>query len=381
MKARYPYTYDPKRRRLAGIYTKGRMISGILNGIGVPIVFYLAVYYSGFSLWIKQAAAGFGLLAVLVYGFVFLSMLALAQLPLRFYTGFVYEHKYGLSRHSVAGWTKDHLKSLLLMYLFTLPLIYGLYLILPLQHWWVYAAGAYFLLSVFLYTILPVFILPLFYKLKPYRNRAHLKKLMEMLKAAGLGGISGVYVANESSKSVKANALFSGLGNTKRIVLFDTLLRNFTKDEVETVIAHEAGHYVNKDIWRGVVLDTLLVFPVLFLISAFVKDLTDVASLPLIFLVYTLAGLLLTPLSNTYSRHREAQADLFALNACGKPEAQESSEKRLADISLGNHDPHPLVEFFFHSHPSTEKRVRMCREWKRAFLFRKKGNRLKKKKK
>lgn len=368
-KIKYPYEYDPKKRRLAKIYSKGKLLNGIINGIFVPILFFAALYYSNISLWLKEIALQAGPLLVAAYAFLFISLLAVVQFPLRFYSSYIYEHKYGLSRHGLPGWFRDYFKSLFLSYLFSVPVIYGLYLLLPLQHWWVYAGIAYFFLSVFLHTIIPVFILPLFYKLKPYRDRAHIRKLLQMIRVAGVTDVEGIYVANESRRSVKANALFSGLGRTKRIVLFDTLLKNFTKDEVETVIAHEAGHYVNRDVWHGIILDTIIIFPMLFVIDAVLRNyssgITDVANLPLIFLAFSLLELLLMPLTNAYSRHREAQADLFALDATRKPAAQASTEKRLVDIALGNHDPHPLIEFIFHTHHSAEKRVKMCRAWKR----------------
>ncbi len=366
---KYPYEYDPKKRKLAKIYSKGRLISGVVNGIVIPVLFFAIFYFSGLSALLRDAMLPAGSLAVVFYTFVFLSMTAIVQFPLRFYSGYIYEHKYNLSRYTLGGWLKDYFKSLALFYLFTIPVIYGLFLLLPLQNWWIYAGVAYFFLSVFLSTILPVFILPLFYKLEPYRNKTHLKRLLSVIKSAGVTNVQGIYVANESAKSVKANALFSGLGKTKRIVLFDTLVNNFTPDEVETVIGHEAGHYIQKDIWRGIIIDTILIFPMLYVVNAvltnYTSSIADIANLPLIFLAFRVLDIILMPLTNAYSRHREAQADLFALETCRKPEAQASTEKRLVDTALGDHKPHPFVVFMLHTHPPVEKRVAMCREWKK----------------
>ncbi|MBI2232918.1 MAG: M48 family metallopeptidase [Candidatus Aenigmarchaeota archaeon] len=374
-KIKYPYEYDPKKRKLAKIYSKGRLMSGIINGIIIPIIFFAFFYFSGLSASLRDIAMPTGSPAIVFYTFVFLTLIAIIQFPLRFYSSYTYEHKYGLSRYKLSGWFKDYSKSLMLFYLFTIPIIYGLFLLLPLQNWWIYAGVAYFFLSVFLSTILPVFILPLFYKLEPYRNKTHLKRLLSVIKSAGVTNVKGIYVANESAKSVKANALFSGLGKTKRIVLFDTLVNNFTPDEVETVIGHEAGHYIQKDIWRGIMIDTILIFPVLYIVSAILANYTssvaDIANIPLIFLAFRALDVILMPLTNAYSRHREAQADLFALETCRKPVAQASAEKRLVDTALGDHKPHPFVVFMLHTHPPAEKRVQMCIDWKRAFLRRK----------
>jgi len=368
-KIKYPYEYDPKKRKLAKIYSKGRLMSGIINGIIIPIIFFAFFYFSGLSASLRDIAMPMGSLAIVFYTFIFLTLIAIIQFPLRFYSSYTYEHKYELSRYKLSGWFKDYLKSMLLFYIFTIPIAYGLFAILPWQNWWIYAGVAYFFLSVFLSTIMPILILPIFYKLEPYKNKKHMKKLLSMIKASGVTNVKGIYVANESAKSVKANALFSGLGKTKRIVLFDTLLNNFTPDEVETVIGHEAGHYIQKDIWRGVIIDTILIFPMLLIVDAVLKatgNMTDIANLPLIFLTFRIIEIIIMPLTNTYSRHREAKADLFALETCRKPEAQESTERRLVDMALADHKPNPAIEFIFHSHPSVEKRVAMCREWKRS---------------
>ncbi len=367
-KIKYPYEYDPKKRKLAKIYSKGRLLSGIVNGILIPMVFFAIFYFSGLSASLRDAMPT-GNLAVVFYTVVFLSLIAIVQFPLRFYSSHIYEHKYGLSRYKLSGWFKDYSKSLMLFYLFTIPIVYGLFFLLPLQNWWIYAGIAYFFLSVFLSTIIPVFVLPLFYRLKPYKNKTHLKKLVSTIKAAGVTNVDGIYVANESAKSVKANALFSGIGKTKRIVLFDTLVNNFTPNEVETVIGHEAGHYIQKDVWRGIIIDSILIFPMLFIVDIILKNYTssiaDIANLPLIFLTFRILEIILMPLTNSYSRHREAQADLFALETCRKPEAQASAEKRLVDIALGDHKPHPFLIFMFYTHPPVEKRVQMCNDWKR----------------
>lgn len=182
----------------------------------------------------------------------------------------------------------------------------------------------------------------------------------------GVGGIEGVYIADESRKSKKPNAMFSGFGHTKRIILFDTLTKAFTKDEIETVIAHEVAHYVNKDIPRFILLETAKALVILFLIdriASFYSISLDITSLSFVLVAYTTMDFISLPFINSYSRHREYYADLFALKTARKKKAQISTEKRLADMAL-SHVPHPLIEMWFYSHPNFQKRIEMCEKHK-----------------
>ena len=355
MAVKYPYKLDPKKRPVARRYARARIAGYLLNNIAVTIAFlyvFLQVPLQGF--------AGTG--GIAAYAFIFLTLLFAAQLPLRFYLTYVYEHKYGLSNYRMRGWAMDYLKGIILAYVFTIPVITALYLLTPLNNWWIYAGIGYFFANAFSNLIYPEVVTPFFYKLKPYNDRKHVTKILLMMKSAGVGGIKGIFVADESSKSKKPNAMFAGFGGTKRIVLFDTLLRAFSKDEVETVIAHEIGHYVNRDVHRFIILDTVKMFIMLFVIdslAAFYGVSLTVQSLPFMMFVYVIMDFLAMPLINSYSRHREYKADLFALRACKKKTAQISTEKRLADMSL-SHVPHPVIEMWFYSHPNFMKRIKMC---------------------
>ncbi len=356
MAVKYPYKLDPKKRPVARRYSRARIAGYLLNNIGVTLVF----------LYILLQAPLIGFTGIVEYAFIFLTLLFAAQLPLKFYFGYVYEHKYGLSNYRLKGWAVDYAKGMILAYVFTVPVITAFYLLTPLDKWWIYAGIGYFFANAFSNLIYPEVVTPFFYKLKPYRDRAHAKKILGMLRKAGVGGIKGIFVADESSKSKKPNAMFAGFGGTKRIVLFDTLLKAFTKDEVETVIAHEVGHYVNGDIHRFIILDTVKMFIMLLVIdrlAALYNIALTIESLPFVMIAYVAMDFISMPFINSYSRHREHQADLFALNSAKKRKAQISTEKRLADMALG-HVPHPLIEMWFYSHPNFAKRIKMCEEWR-----------------
>ena len=138
-KIKYPYEFSPKIRKIARSYTNIKVLNGIINGIFIPIIFVYALLISGAAISIRDFSSFFPL-----YAFVFLSLMALIQFPLRFYSGYILEHKYGLSNQKVRGWLKDYAKGLFLTYLFSIPVITGLYYLLPLQLWWLYAGIAYF---------------------------------------------------------------------------------------------------------------------------------------------------------------------------------------------------------------------------------------------
>lgn len=372
---KYPYEFDPKKRKTAKLYSRQRLILGIVNGIIVELFALFLILLLQINVGIKEFLSPLPtLLIVPLYVFLLLTIMNLAKLPLSFYSGYIFEHKYGLSNYTIRGWFRDYLKRLLVGYVIGIITLTAFFYLWSLSNWWLVAGVLYTLFSIFLNYIYPVVLVPFFYKFEPYRNQRHKKKILSMCRYLGVNEIKDVIVVKESEKSKKPNAFFTGFGRTKKIALFDTLTNNFTEDEIETVIGHELGHYVNHDIWRGIFIDAVKIFPVLFAIDKIMRASVnsygiayfgDLAALPLFVLLLSITDLITMPFANTYSRHREAEADLFALNIVQKSKAQVSTEKRLADMSLGDDKPHPLIEFFFHTHPAAWRRIKMAREWRK----------------
>jgi len=246
------------------------------------------------------------------------------------------------------------------------------YLIRSTSFWWINAAAVFAIFSVLLSIILPFVILPIFYKVNPLADVKLKEDLLEMTKKAGINNIDRVLVADESRRSIRANAFFSGVGRSRSIVLFDTLLSNFTHREIITVVAHELGHYVNKDIWTEALTSGLLIIPPFFIAnlalrsavnSSSLASLVDPAGIPLLFAVLIGMNFLLQPVSNAISRIVERKADEFALKAADDPEAQASTERRLADLALSVDKPSRLVEALFYTHPPSSKRIKLAEEW------------------
>jgi len=287
--------------------------------------------------------------------------------PVNYYSEFYLEHKYNLSNQTLFKWLWEDLKGLLVSLAIGVPILLIFFYSLNKFNlmWWLPFAIILFVVSVVLARIVPVLILPLFYKITPIENEELKERIQKNAKDAGII-VENVFKFNMSKNTKKANAAFTGIGKSKRILLGDTLLDNYTIDEIETVIAHELGHYKRKHIIKNIIIGTASSFLTLFLIAYFYdislgwfgfKYITQIAALPLLSLWAMLIGLLLTPITNILSRKFEYEADEYAILSTGKKDAFVSTLDKLTDQNLGDKEPNPFVEWFFYSHPSIKNRV------------------------
>lgn len=370
------YQYDEEKRRVAKQYERVKLVLDAVNGTLIPATFCIILFLSGASsrlAGLLASASGSYWVSLWAYLVVFVIVLQLVALPLHFYSGFVVDHRFHLSTQTIRGWIVDELKGV------GIELVFGLlagtalyYLIGSTSLWWVVAAVVFAFFSILLSIILPFVILPIFYKVSPLSDLKLKEDLLQMTKKAEVGNIERVLIADESRKSIRANAFFSGVGKSKSIVLFDTLLSNFTHREIITVVAHELGHYVNRDIWMEALTSGILIVPPFFVADLTLKlavstlslaNLIDPAGIPLVLAVLIAANFVLQPVSNAISRIVERRADEFALRVANDPEAQASTERRLADLALAVDEPSRLVEIMFYTHPPSSKRVRLAEEW------------------
>ncbi len=315
-------------------------------------------------------------LQVLLYTLAFLLMYNIVAFPVSFYGGYVIERRFGLSRQSVGGWLLDRLKTVALSLVLLVPIVEVIYFFLrgfP-NHWWLFGSLAWILFGVVLTRLAPVAVMPLFYKLKPLEAPEIKPKLARLAKEARLD-ISGVYQFNLSRETRKATAALLGWGRSRRVVLADTLLGSFTPEEIEAVFAHEVGHYVRGHVprliaWSGVgaflgflfckmTMDgaTGLLAKTGMLASA---DVSDIATLPLFSLLFSIFALVLLPLQNAYSRKLERESDLYALSRTGNYRAFMTALSKLAALNLLERTPNRLVELIFYTHPPVEKRIRLA---------------------
>ncbi|MGD8621425.1 MAG: M48 family metallopeptidase [Anaerolineales bacterium] len=300
---------------------------------------------------------------------------SILTLPLDYYSGFVLPHRYDQSTQSFREWVWDGVKSSLVSIVIGLPLLLGLYTLLRVSGdaWWLWAAAGYTFFGVVLASLAPVLLMPIFYEFKPLSDdRQDLAdRLIKLAEKVG-AHVEGVYKMDMSRRTKAANAALTGLGRTRRIILGDTLIENFTPDEIETILAHELAHHVHRDIPLGIAAQTAFNF-ISFYIGAQVliwavetfglQSVHDPAGLPGLMLALSLVGLISMPITNLYSRWRESLADDFALNHTADPEAFASAMTRLANQNLAQVDPPRWVVLLFASHPPLRDRIRKAEHY------------------
>lgn len=312
--------------------------------------------------------------ALFVYVLLLTAISKLISLPLDHY-GFRLEHRYKLSNQKLGGWMLDELKGFgvgIVMATLLSQLLYLLIRKAPLT-WWLWAWITFLGVFVALAQLAPVLLFPIFYRFRALENEALRERLTRLSEKAG-AKVRGVYEWNLSEKSKKANAALMGLGRTRRIVVADTLLANYTDDEIEAILAHELGHHAHNHILKSIAVQAVTSFFGFWVLKTVVRNpfpgwfnsQVDFANLPLLVLVTTVMSLLLLPLLNAYSRFNERQADEYAWRSIASVRPFISAMEKLADQNLAEREPSRWVEVLFHSHPSISKRVAAAGRWVKA---------------
>ena len=317
-------------------------------------------------------------LAVFLYVLMFSLIMKALSGPLEFY-GYRVERRYHLSNQKLGAWLWDELKGWLLglaLGAVFVELIYAIIRIAP-QRWWVIAWAVFIGLFLLIVQLAPVVLFPIFYKIEPLNNDELRERLTRLGQRAGTR-VRGVYEWKLSEKSKKANAALMGIGRTRRIILADTLLENYTGDEIEAVLAHELGHHVRRHILKSILTQVAITLFGFWLINQVLRfalghdwfpsldpRLYDFANLPLIILVATVLGFLLMPAMNALSRRHEREADLYAWENIPAVGAFVTAMSKLAEQNLAERTPSRFVEWFFESHPSIQKRIAAAEAWAR----------------
>lgn len=381
-------TLDPERQKLAKGYARLRRRLWLVD-TAFSALYALAWLFLGWAVSLREwlttliadywsLTAGSEWFLVPAFAAIFGGIYFLLNLPLGYYSGFVLPHRFGQSNQTFKGWVTDQIKGMAVGAPLGLILIELLYLALRVTGdlWWLWAAGGLLVFNVLLVNLAPILIMPLFNKFVPLgdEHKELADRLLALAERANTK-VRGVFKFDMSKRTKSANAALTGIGNTRRIVLGDTLINEFSPDEIETVLAHELGHHVHRDIplliTMGAVGTTLgLYFASLGLNWAIgyfgFKGVADVAAFPALGIILGAYGLLTMPLENAVSRWREEKADEYALQATGKGEAFASAFTRLANQNLGEVDPEKWVVFLFYSHPPLGERIAKARNWKAA---------------
>ncbi len=373
---------DAARQRQARAYARQRqrlsLINLVLTAVVIGVLLFTRLGFglrdalAGAGAW--QPVAGWRPLQIAAYVGVLLVALTILDLPLSIYGGFVLPHRYGLSTQRLGTWAWDQIKGLAISLPFELAAVEFVYWLLAVapNSWWLWSGLAVLIFTVVLSNLLPVLLLPIFYKLTPLPD-GDVKQRALVLAAGAHTRVRGIYAMNMSTKTTAANAMVTGLGNTRRIVIGDTLLDRYTPDEIEVVVAHELGHQVHGDIPKQIVFSTVVTLGGLFVVNLVLHNvvahvtlyhgLADAATLPLVGAVLGIFGLVMLPLTNGFSRVVEHQADAYALEATGKVDAFIGAMTRLADQNLSELNPSPIVEFFLYSHPAIGRRIAFARQF------------------
>ncbi len=367
-----PTELDPGRQALAVEYAGVRRRLFFLEmgfTLGIALLLMVAGWSVGLrawaeSVWDDQWVSPALYLIALGGGYTLLS------LPLDYYSSFLLPHKYGLSTQSIGGWVSDNVKSLALAAIFGLggiELLYWVMRVFP-EWWWLVMAGLAWFFMVALAQLAPVLLMPIFYKFRPLDDAELVQRLTMLAEQAGTK-VRGVYVMDMSSRTTAANAMLTGLGRTRRIILGDTLLKGYTHDEIETVLAHELAHHVHNDLLKGLAAEAVVITAGMWVASRVMiwgagvfglRWIGDVAGLPLFGLAMVLSGLISMPVANFLSRQMERAADLYALRTTGKSQAFRSVMLKLAGQNLSEADPPAWVRVLFHSHPPVSERIRVA---------------------
>jgi len=338
------------------------------------IALFLFFLGSGLSLSLENIIKQFnlpGFLSIAVFLLIILFLYYLLNLPLNFYAGYTLEHKFNLTNQKIGAWCLDQLKSGVLAYLIFLILILCFYwVLLKFDQWWLAISIFWIVFSVVLAKITPVLIIPLFFKYKRLEDEVLRQRILNLAQRMQVK-LLDVFEIDLSKKTLKANAAFTGMGKTKRVILADTLKDRYSYDEVESILAHEFAHFQLKHIFKLITINSLLTLGLFYLIfrtngyllGAFkLSSLMQLASLPLVFLYFMFSGIILQPLEAYVSRRFEKEADSLALKTTLNKEAFISLMDKLAAQNLADRNPHPLIKFFFFDHPPIDERIQMARD-------------------
>ena len=347
-----------------------------LLGTASAGVVLLSLAVTGGGLRLRELAAALSqwvpervndIVMVMIATILVMLILAIVELPFAYYHGFLLEHRYGLSTQSGRHWLSDQAKGIglgLVLAIFGTAVVYGALRTWPADWWWI-SAGLFAAATIGLAQLAPVVLLPMFYKFKPLDRPSLVERLVKLADGARTS-VNGVFEWVLSSHTRKANAALAGLGRTRRILLSDTLLADYSEDEIEVILAHELAHHVHRDLWRGIAVQAVALVAGFFVASVLLaalaeplglRGISDPAGLPALLLIGGVWTFLLLPVLNGISRAQERAADRYALKTTRNVDAFVTAMKRLSQQNLAEEYPSKLVRWLFYSHPPIRERI------------------------
>jgi len=368
-----PVATPPATEQALSYYHSGNLLWLVENVWQISLLAILL--FTGFSARLRNWAGRIGrrwFFIVVVYFVLFELLTTLVGLPLSYYSEFVREHAYGLSNQTFGKWSGDALKALVVQCLFGAPVVWLMYVFLRKspRRWWLYVGlGTVPLFCLFL-LIVPIWVQPLFNKFGPMKDAALESKVLALAGRAGIEN-TRVFEVNKSVDTKALNAYVTGFGETKRIVIWDNTIAKLSEGELLFVLGHEMGHYVLGHVWKLIIFNSLLILVVLFFADQAAKrilarfkarlgfdQLSDIASLPLILLLFNLLGLLLiNPVGNWMSRGLEHEADRFGLEITKANHDAATAFVKLQLQNLSNPRPALWFKIMRANHPVLGDRI------------------------
>ncbi len=365
-----PPTFTPEQ--IDGYHRSKRIL--MLTGIVLSLLCWIAwcLLADTWVLWLGESVNS-RWPALLLTAFVMLGVNTLVSLPLDFYSSFILEHRFNLSNQTVRDWIVFQIKSWLVTGVIGGGILAALYAALWYtgRFWGVYVWIGVMLFSIVLAKVFPLVILPIFYPAKPL-DRPSLSERLKNLAARANMTITGIFDLALSKDTKKANAMLAGLGSSRRVYLSDTLLDNFSDEQIAVVFAHELGHHIRGHIFKQIgiaaVTSSLLVTLIWWRLNPYAGNSPAewtgaVTAFAHVMLITALFSLLLGPITNTISRYFERQADYDALRLTEDPAAFREAFAKLVQVNLADANPPRWEEVLFDDHPAIAKRIAMAEEY------------------
>jgi STE24 endopeptidase len=352
-------------------YTAENLNLGIYNYLTSHIIWLIFILSPVFLWWADRVVnlqRGDIISAIIFFGVTGL-VFSLIELPFSYHQTFTIESKFGFNTQTLITWLIDLIKTLIVQgIIWGALLCFTIWTINRFELWWLYVWLFLFVFLLGLIRLYPVLIAPLFNKFEPIKDKELVEKISHLMGKEGLK-IKGVFEMDASRRTKHTNAYFTGLGKSKRIVLFDSLLKSMTHDEIIGILAHEIGHWKKKHVLKNMLLSQILALIWLYLSSIFIKSFLvyDMFSIPyyhklyiglfIISILWEPISFFISPLFLTYSRRYEYEADDYAYNLTQNKPVLKSIFVKLAKDNLANLNPHPWYVKFYYSHPPIVDRI------------------------
>lgn len=356
-----------ERRRL--------FVLGVVVSLVAPLLPYLTGAWETGWFALGASPLPFAVRAV-IFLLAFHAILAILALPLAYYGGYVLPRNFGLGRQSPSAWAIDWLKATLLTMAFGAALG-GLFLWAVIgtggHWWWVFGVIATAVGLVFVF-LMPYVLVPLFFKMQPLADAETVARIHALVNRAG-APIRDVCSLDFSRRTAEANAAVIGLGRSRRVVIADTLLAEFSPSEIDAVVAHELGHHVHRDVQRLLLANAVIIWVGLFVAAHLapaslpllsLPSLAYVPGYPVVFWVVELFFLVISPILNWWSRSLETRADRFALDLTRDPAAFAAAMARIGEQNLVELYPPRWSEVLLATHPALHRRIRLAQCWSAA---------------